>query len=172
MANRIVLSDSGPLIHLSEAGAEFAWGIFPKVWVPEVVNSEVSAVRKAGFNILTGERFDIYMTTEKVRESAEDLVKEHTMGTNDALVLASAILIKADLLLTDDLELREFSRSKGIAPVGSIGILLRAFKEDKCDLRKLLDMLDRLYSESSLYITFDLVEKVKTAAIEFQKHND
>ena len=92
------------------------------------------------------------------------------MSSNDAIVLAHAVFHHASLLTTDDLELRELSKREGISPIGSVGILLRAFREGIYDRKQLFKKLDRLILDSSLYITMDLIEFVKRAAIEFEIH--
>ena len=170
MANEIVISDSGPLIHISEIKAEFVWGIFRSVIIPEIVKIEVSKNNRPGAKIITEKRFKINRMNDEIYQFALNLFNEQKVGKNDSIVLATAIHLKANLLLTDDLDLRELSKKIGITPVGTLGILLRAFRENKCNLEELFQILEKISFESSLYVTEDLLELVKIAAKEFNKY--
>ena len=99
----------------------------------------------------------------------QDIIKEYQMTLNDSLVLSTAIQRKANLILTDDLDLREISKRVNILPVGTVGILLRAFRKGFCNMEQLYSILDQLYKESSLYITDDLIVMVKYKARDFSK---
>jgi len=79
--------------------------------------------------------------------------------------------MNADMILTDDLDLREISKKVNILPIGTIGILLRAFRKGFCNMKQLYSILDRLYKESSLYITDDLIVLVKYKARDFSKES-
>ena len=91
------------------------------------------------------------------------------MGKNDSIILAQAKSLKANLLLTDDLEVREVASKEKIKPVGSVGILYRSFIEGFCDLKQLFKYLDSLFYKSSLYITKDLIQIVKNSALDHNK---
>ena len=53
---------------------------------------------------------------------------------------------------------------------GTLGILLRAFRENRCNLEELFQILEKISLESSLYVTEDLLELVKIAAKEFNNY--
>jgi len=161
---KIVVTDSGPIIHLAEVGAQFVWGVFSEVWLPAVVEEEVTRYRRPGFDTIDDKRFKRESNRKGVLRVAGILKVSHSLGMNDAEVLAQAIISKADILLTDDLELRETSKREGITPVGTIGILLRAFRERLCGKEQLFEILDRICRDSSLYITKDIIQTVKRAA--------
>ncbi len=169
MDNDVIISDSGPIIHLDEVEANFAWNIFSKVHIPECVKDEVTVTDKPGSKTIYGNIFSICSMNKENRELSENLMKEYQMTQNDSLVLSMAILMHADMILTDDLDLREISKKVDILPVGTIGILLRAFRKGFCSIKQLYSILDRLYKESSLYITDDLIVMVKYRARDFSK---
>ena len=75
---------------------------------------------------------------------SKKLIKKYNLTLNDGLVLSHAKFVKANIFLTDDLELREFSKLEKIKPVGTIGILLRSFKLGYCDRKRLFKILDQL----------------------------
>ena len=169
MHNNIVVTDSGPIIHLSQIDADFAWKIFPKVYVPDIVHMEVMKFSLPGSTIFKAKRFKINTRSKNILEKAKKLHKKYKMGKNDSIILAQAKSLKADLLLTDDLELRELASKEKIKPVGSVGILYRAFIEGYCDTKQLFKHLDSLFSKSSLYITKDLIQIVKNSALDYNK---
>ena len=169
MHNNIIVTDSGPIIHLSQIGTDFAWKIFPKVYVPDIVHLEVTKFSLPGSNIFKDKRFKIKTTNKNILENAKKLHKKYEMGKNDSIILAHTKSFKADLLLTDDLELRELALKENIKPVGSVGILYRSFIEDYCDIKQLFKHLDSFFSKSSLYITKDLIQNVKNSALDYNK---
>jgi predicted nucleic acid-binding protein len=169
MHNEIIVTDSGPIIHLSQINTEFAWKIFTKIYVPNIVHLEVTKFSLPGSNIFKDKRFKINTSNKNILEKAKKLHKKHEIGKNDSIILAHAKSLEADLLLTDDLELRELASSEKIKPVGSVGILYRSFIEGYCDLKQLFKHLDSLFSKSSLYITKDLIQNVKNSALDYNK---
>lgn len=164
-----VITDSGPLIHISEVDAEFAWKIFPKVLVPDIVKQEVTFSSLPGYNIIKDKRFKINRTSKKIIVKADKFIKKYNLTKNDGLILSHTKFIKANILLTDDLELREFAKLEKIKPVGTVGILLRSFNIGICDRERLFKILDQLILKSSLYITEDLIEIVKRSAVDFDE---
>ncbi|RJQ22201.1 MAG: hypothetical protein C4560_02745 [Nitrospiraceae bacterium] len=72
-------------------------------------------------------------------------------------------------ILTDDLELRKAIESSGFQPVGTIGIIIKAYKKKVvADKKSLLQIIDALFEQSSLYVspafrkfTFDMVKKLR-----------
>ena len=169
MHNNIIVTDSGPIIHLSQIDTNFAWKIFPKVYVPDIVHMEVTKFSLPGSDIFKEKRFKINTGNKIILEKAKKLHKKYEMGKYDSIILAHAKSLKADVLLTDDLELRELAFTEKIKPVGSVGILYRSFIEGHCDLKQLFKHLDSLFSESSLYITKDLIQIVKNSALDYNK---
>ncbi|MCK4613885.1 MAG: PIN domain-containing protein [Thermoplasmata archaeon] len=172
MPERIVVTDSGPLIHIAEVAAAFAWRIFPEVLVPRVVELEVKQGNRPGSGALKNDRLVSVQENRETQDRAADLETMYNLSPNDALVLSTAGNLHAAILLTDDLELRETAACEGIRPVGTIGMLLRAFRKRLCTLEKLSEKLDLLYEESTLYITKDLIEMVKRAAVQGQEEWD
>jgi predicted nucleic acid-binding protein len=168
MANKIVLSDSGPIIHLAELDAEQTWELFNAVWVPDVIIGEVTLKKLPGSDTVSNQRFKENITTNCLKKLASQLISKHIMGENDGLVLAHAVILKADLLLTDDLELRNAAIKEAIRPVGTMGLLLRAYREDLFTFYKLMSILNAIMETSSLYITMDIIDLIKNQAERFE----
>lgn len=83
------------------------------------------------------------------------------MSRADASVLALAHRMGAEIVFTDDLDLRDAVKSRKMIPVGTIGILLRAYREGQLSKRKLNGALDDLLDLSSLFITKELIAQTK-----------
>jgi predicted nucleic acid-binding protein len=71
----------------------------------------------------------------------------------DLSVAALAASTRPDLVLTDDLELRKALEARGHLVVGSVGILVRAFKEARLSRAGLEAALDALLDGSGLYLS-------------------
>ena len=154
---KVITTDTGPLIHIEEVHATRAWDIFQQVHIPDVVIDEITISKKPGNQTLKKSIFKELISNRHIREISGSLGNDHRMSENDSLILAHAIQNRSDILLTDDLQLRSISKIKGIRPVGSAGILYLSFLKGIFEIDELFRILDDLYSDSSLYITRDII---------------
>jgi predicted nucleic acid-binding protein len=67
-------------------------------------------------------------------------------------------LLNVPLLLTDDLSARDAARAMGVRPVGSLGIIVRAYHGGLISLSEAEASLDRLDRDSSLFVTRAIVD--------------
>jgi predicted nucleic acid-binding protein len=61
-------------------------------------------------------------------------------------------------LLTDDLAVREVAKKRNLIPVGSLGIIVRAYRLGHVTLEDAEQYLNELFDTSSLYVTRAIVE--------------
>ena len=62
------------------------------------------------------------------------------------------------LILTDDLSVRDAAKALNIKPVGSLGIVVRAFRDNKITLDIARKTLYELYRNSTLFVSWTIVE--------------
>ncbi len=77
-------------------------------------------------------------------------------GEQASLYLCRALQIP--LLLTDDLAARDAAQVLGTTPVGSLGIVVRAFREGLFSMDAAEQYLLELQTTSSLFVTHAIVE--------------
>ena len=162
-------TDTGPLIHLEQINAEKVWNLFPSVYVPDVVIAEIEFQPTEGNKTIKDKRFKVIKTNKKILGISKRLFDGYDMGRNDSIVLAHSIHNESEILFTDDLELRNIAKIEGVKPVGSAGILYLAFLDELITYDDLFRYLDLLVTQSSLFITRDIIENVKHAANEDMK---
>lgn len=157
--SRVIICDTGPLIHLSEAGAIHLLKLAGGIFIPPAVATEFKR------NPATGNLPDwiqIRELTARSTAQAARWVKNDYVDMGEAEAIALALQQHSDWLLTDDAEARQFAEGIGLEVHGSIGLLLWAvasgYTENRAHAHQILNGLKR----SSLWIS----ERVVTAAAE------
>lgn len=156
--------DAGPLIHLEEIGRREPWGLFDELLLPEPVAGEILRDPEGPGAALVGKpSFDRPSVDGRLLDVATMFAMRHEVSFADGTVLAVALRDEIELVLTDDLDLRDAARVEGLRPVGSIGLLLRATREGLLDESVAREALTALHEDASLFLTAGLVEKAKKA---------
>ena len=127
---KIVVSDSTPLISLMKAELlDILAGLFGEVLIPEAVFQEVTAneefqdeadqIKKSSFiRVVKVENTD--------RVSFLRRVTGLDLGESEAIIYADEA--KADLLLMDEVAGRKVAKNMSLPMIGTVGIIVRAFK--------------------------------------------
>ena len=165
MANKVI-SDTGPLIHLSEIDLIKALDAFKEIYIPEEVNNELKRNRidKNVFN-----NVKIANLGPKFKDVAEIMVNKFSLDLGEAQAIALSLQEKADYFLTDDLGARTVANAHNIEAHGTVGIILRAFREKIINKKLALEKINELYTSSSLFITRDLIDQIIKSINEFKK---
>lgn len=163
MGYRVAVCDSGPIIHLSEIGLIECLDLFSPVYIPHAIYEEIKAKRGPGFGEVEGGIFEIRKAYKKDQKLIETFLEHYILSQADASVLALAKRLGAEIVFTDDLDLRDAVKSQKMTPVGTIGILLRAHREGYLSMGDINGALDDLLDRSSLYITGGLMAMAKRA---------
>ena len=128
--NRVVVSDSSPLIHLARIGRlGLLEKIFGEVVIPPAVYREVieEGKGKPGWEELSTAKWLRVMEIKKNQALKQSLLVYIDEGEAEAIALANEI--HADLLLLDEREARILAKKLGLRVTGTIGILLKAKKK-------------------------------------------
>jgi predicted nucleic acid-binding protein len=152
-------TDAGPLIHLAEIGCLSLLRIFQMLHVPDAVWQEtVGQGGVPGMSILQLENVNQHTVpiTSVARFVQENDLSELHSGEQESLYLCREMGIS--LLLTDDLAAREAAKRLGITPIGSLGIVVKAYHLGQIALEEAERYIAALYDVSSLYVTRAIVE--------------
>lgn len=153
-----VVSNSGPPIHFAEIGCFDVFSIW-KVLVSEEVCQEVKKHAK----IDVAKYFDVKELSSAAKDTAAVLASKYDLDIGESAAIALAKQEGVGLFFTDDLDARSVAMRLGLEAHGSIGILLRAFRQDVITKEKTFAALDDLHLKSSLFVTRSLIEDAKKA---------
>ena len=163
MASKVV-SNTGPLLHLAEIDLLKALGVFQEVYIAEEVKNEL-----IGNKININKKIRLVNLKPKFKDVAEILVNKFSLDLGESQSIALALQEKSDYFLTDDLEARTVANVHGIEAHGTVGIILRAFREKIINKETAIKKVNELYNVSSLFITKDIIDGVVKAINEFMK---
>lgn len=156
---RPAIADAGPLIHLHEIECLSFLQLFSVLHIPNAVWQET-----IGQGRMPPRQIE---SLDNVRRHAESAKEVQTFINQEALddlqygeqaclwLLAQQ---EASLVLTDDLAVREAVKEQGGTPVGSLGIVVRAYRAGWTDLDEAERLLRRLHADSTLFVTEAIVD--------------
>lgn len=147
-------ADAGPLIHLAEIGCLRFLNGFDALHVPDAVWLETVAKGRISRTDLSNlQNIQRHSLTES---DVEQFVKENNLSelhTGEQECLHVCVTKHISMLLTDDMAVRDAARRLHIVPVGSLGIVVSAFKREELTLQEAEDYIADLYDISSLFVT-------------------
>ncbi len=136
----MVIADTGPINYLILIGhIDVLPDLFQKVILPSTVRKESDAAPPAIRDWIAAA--PSWIEVRQTRYVHDPAMQSLDAGEEDAIALA--IELRADLLLMDDREGVRAARSKGIAVVGTLGILGRAAQSGLLDLADAFDRIKR-----------------------------
>ncbi|MBT9166454.1 MAG: hypothetical protein DDT25_01139 [Chloroflexi bacterium] len=155
----VAVADAGPLLHLNEIGCFSLLRFFETLHIPDAVWSEtVGQVKALPADLLSlGNVQQHTLPQEDVtRFIRKNGLENLHAGERECLYLCQRV--ETSLLLTDDLAVRETAKRLGITPVGSIGIISKAYQAGHISLSGAEQYLGDLYDVSTLFVTRTIVE--------------
>lgn len=156
----MIVCDTGPLLHLSEAGAIHLLSLAGEILIPSLVAIEFEA-NTQGWN--PPQWVKIVDLEKSTRQKAEKWVRENQIDGGEAEAIALAVQEHANWLLTDDAKARQFAESAGLEVHGSIGVLLWSVANEHILEKTLaLHLLDRL-ANNSLWISERVLQEARKA---------
>lgn len=149
------VADTGPLIHLAEAGCLPLLAIFDELHIPDGVWFEAarpSTIREE----LTFSKRHTLTSTEIAKFTLDHRLERLQAGERESLLLCRTLAVP--VLLTDDLAVRRAAKALDLTPVGSLGIITRAHQMGRIAADAAEQHLRALYTVSSLYVTQTIVD--------------
>tara|TARA_Y100000310_G_scaffold339908_1_gene434066 strand:+ start:1496 stop:1987 length:492 start_codon:yes stop_codon:yes gene_type:complete len=146
-----VCSDTGPILHLNEINQTHLLNIFNKIFISAQIKEELQKynISKLYRNIKL-----ININKDQVALIAERFNLD--IGESSTIYLAKSL--KKPVILTDDLYAREVSKSLDLKPVGTIGIILRSYRQKLITKEKTIKILIDLHKNSTLFVTDNLIK--------------
>lgn len=152
--NETVVADTGPPLHLAEIGQESQLTIFGLVIISKQIKAELK--RRGVFDRVRaalGDRLVVESVTQQELDAQRVALSNFKVHQADLSVAVLAARLTPEVVLTDDLELRRGLEARGYLVVGSVGVLIRAFKAGHLTKAELQAYLDQLFDGSTLYLS-------------------
>lgn len=157
---RLVNCDTGPLIHLVEAGVLGLLKLAGGILIPPAVADKFTRIPSK--SKLPG-WIKIHQLDERSNSQIHAWVQKGLVDIGEAEAIGLALMKKSDWLLTDDAQARQSAESLGIEVHGSIGLLLWAvasgYIKDREQARQILGGLE----QSSLWISERVLKEASRA---------
>ncbi len=163
MANKVV-SNTGPILHLYEISLLKAFNIFSNILIPHEVENELRKNK-----IVFPSKIKAVALGDEFKDKAKIFANQYDLDLGEAEALALVSQEKADYFLTDDLDARQVARNYNIEVHGTIGIILRSFREKVLSQEIAIGKVMELKTKSSLFITQDLIDEIIEAIQGFKK---
>jgi predicted nucleic acid-binding protein len=146
----LVITDSGPLIHLDELDCLDLLKDFKQIMVPDAVWREVqvhrpASLQSAQLNLLRS----IVPNPSPPVDALTPLYGLHS-GEREALILCLAYPLST--LLTDDTAARLAAKTLNIPAHGTIGILVRAIRRHRRTKTEILELLSSIPLLTTLHV--------------------
>ena len=161
MASKVV-SNTGPIIHLSEIDLLSTLKVFKTIYIPQEVKTELIK-HKAEIP----KQVEVIDLRVKFKDVAGILVNKFNLDLGESQAIALTLQEKINYFLTDDLEARTVANIHQIEVHGTVGIILRAFREKIINRETAIKKVSELHSVSSLFITKDLTDYIIRSIKEF-----
>jgi predicted nucleic acid-binding protein len=147
--------DAGPLTHLWQIRLWAAFRAFSVIHVSEQVAEEVRQhIDLQSFESSTGSTLIIHAVSLAHIDAARAVIPpSFTLQEADLATLATAQHVQPDFVLTDDLSLRRVLEVQGQTPMGSVGLVMYAYKIGLLNQDTLQQAIDALFVHSTLYLS-------------------
>lgn len=163
----IVVSDTTPIITLLKIKKlELLKKLFKNIVVPKAVYNELTSNRKFQEEAKVINDTEYIKIVDVADVKAVELLRRATgldLGESEAIIFSDNS--KAGLLLIDETNGRKVAKQMGIPVMGTIGVLMAAYKEkfiSSCEMKECIDIMKnsgRHLSEKLYSQLIDLIEE-------------
>jgi predicted nucleic acid-binding protein len=158
---RVVVCDTGPILHLREAATLDLLAAAGEVIIPPAVEQELETRLSNWSSIRPGWLQVARVSNEEARH-AEEWMAIGGLGLGESEAIALARLRRADWLLTDDAGARVVASLLGLEVHGSLGVILWAAASGHLQRGEAFSVLERL-AKSSLWISPAILNEARRA---------
>ena len=153
------VADTGPLLHLAEAGVLHLLPLLGEIVLPPAVQVEFERLRP-GESV---EKFvNVRELTAPSAAQAVDWGKAGLVDRGEAEAIALARQIGADYFLTDDAAARLLATTLGLRARGSLGVILWLAGQRRISQNEAADYLERL-AGTSLWVSPGILAEARAA---------
>jgi predicted nucleic acid-binding protein len=157
----IVISDTTPLISLMKIGQlDLVHRMFGEIQIPEAVFMELVSNRRFPEESRQIRECSFIKTAKVADAAAVDQLSRSTgldIGESEAIILSG--FTKANLLLMDEVRGRSVAQQMGIPLMGTVGMLMAAYKEGLLSKNEILACIDIL-KNSGRHISSKLYDQL------------
>ncbi|MBI5072502.1 hypothetical protein HZA99_01660 [Candidatus Woesearchaeota archaeon] len=146
--------DTGPFLHLHEVHALSTLEVIQKKSITQEIKNELERYSVPLHKVKS---LSIKQLSLRYKNIAKILVEAYEIDLGEATAIALAQQERISLFFTDDLEAREVAKRFHLNVHGTLGILLRAFREKKISKKEVIIIVKKISNDSTLFLTSDLV---------------
>jgi predicted nucleic acid-binding protein len=167
---KIIVSDSGPIIHLYEADLLYLLYTIGKIFIPNKVLYEIESYLSIKLND-TLQSFEVLSLTKEEIVEKQKLVNLNLLqeGESEAIILAKRI--HADWFITDDTAARITASLMQIEVHGSIGIILWNVANKKISPTEGINALHKIRN-TSLWLSNKMFQDSMKAIEDFKANEE
>lgn len=158
---RVVICDTGPILHLHEARALKLLADVGEVIAPVAVDEELTR-RVPNWSRDRPSWVRVQPVSDEQAVQAEQLRAAAGLGLGETEAIALARALRADWLLTDDAGARLVASLLGLEAHGSLGVILWAAAHGHLQREEAFSVLERL-AKSSLWISPGVLNDARRA---------
>jgi len=162
----IVIVNSGPLMTLGKLGMlELLARLYGQVELPTAVFTEVVARGcKRGYS----DAFLVQLAIQRGHLSVVEVnnaelppdIASLPLDLGEKQTLYIALRDKADLVLFDDLKVREEAQARGLTVKGTLGILIQGYRKGLIKLLEVEAIVNTIIARGDIWISEELCRKV------------
>ena len=160
----LVVSDTSPILNLAIIGRlDLLRTQFVEVLIPPTVLAELKPDTEfPGANIVRQALQDQWLRPVGIKDDRLIQALRLELDQGEAEAIALSLELKAEYVLMDEREGREIAKAMGLAPIGILGVLLRAKRESSLD--SVEQAMVALRQEAGFFIAEDLFSAVLVEA--------
>ncbi len=152
MVNKAVF-DTGPLLHLAEIDSLCCLDIFKQIIIPPEVKEELKK-----YKFKSKRKISVVKLDHSGKDLSKTMQERYDLDIGESETIALAKQEKIKLIFTDDLDARTVAKTLGFEVHGTLAIVTRAYSMKIITRKTAMEIVSRLYKDSSLFVTKDLVD--------------